>query len=127
MKKAIVSILLAAIWISISEFVRNEFVLKSHWVNHFQNLGLTFPSAPINGVMWGLWSLLFAIAIYILSRKFGLIETTALAWFVGFLMMWVVINNLGVLPFAILAYAVPLSILEVLIATLLIRKFSKRQ
>ena len=127
MKKTIASILLATIWISISEFVRNQFILKSDWVNHYQSLGLTFPSQPINGAMWGVWSLLFAISIYIVSRKFGLIETTALAWLFGFLMMWIVLNNLGVLPLAILAYAVPLSILEAFIATLIVRKFSMPQ
>jgi hypothetical protein len=41
----------------------------------------------------------------------------------GFLLMWVVIGNLGVLPFGILPYALPLSIVEVLGATWIIFKF----
>lgn len=126
MKKTFISILLASIWISISEFVRNQFILKSHWLNHYQSLGLTFPAEPINGAMWGVWSFLFAITIYIVSKKFGLIETTVLAWLFGFLMMWVVLNNLGVLPLGILAYGVPLSILEAFVAALIIRKFSRQ-
>ena len=57
-------VLAATLWISISEFVRNELLLKSIWVSHYQSLGLDFPSALINGAVWGLWSLLFAVAIF---------------------------------------------------------------
>jgi hypothetical protein len=115
-------ILLATIWISVSEFVRNEFLFKSIWVDHYAGMGLEFPSAPINGAIWGLWSLLFAIAIYILSRKFSLGETTGLAWLVGFVLMWVVTGNMGVLPFGILIYAIPLSLLEAWLAAFIIKK-----
>ena len=62
-------VLLATIWISISEFVRNEFLLKSYWTDHYQTLGLVFPSEPINGAVWGIWSLCFAIAIFIIAKK----------------------------------------------------------
>jgi hypothetical protein len=122
LRKTIFPILLATVWISVSEFVRNEFLVKSMWVKHYRDLGLVFPSAPLNGAVWGLWSLLFAIAIFILSKKFNLIQTTFLGWFVGFVLMWVTIGNLGVLPYGILVAAVPLSLLESLIASWIIRK-----
>lgn len=115
-------ILAAVVWISLSEFARNELLFKSYWVDHYRTLGLAFPSAPINGAIWGLWSLLFAVAIHILSRKFTLIETTFLAWFMGFVLMWVVVWNLGVLPPGLLVFAVPLSLLEAFLAAWLIRK-----
>ena len=67
---------------------------------------------------------MFAAAIYILSRKFTLIQTTLLSWLVGFGMMWVVIGNLGVLPPALLPAAVPLSLLEAFLAVLIIVKLS---
>lgn len=124
-KKTVLPILLATIWISISEFVRNELLLKSFWVEHYQKLGLVFPSEPINGAVWGLWSLLFAISIFIVSKKFSLIETTLLSWFVGFVLMWVVIGNLNVLPYGILLYAIPLSLLEAFVAALIIKKLSR--
>jgi hypothetical protein len=123
-KKSVLPILLATIWISISEFVRNELLLKSFWVDHYQKLGLVFPSEPINGAVWGLWSLLFAISIFIISKKFSLIATTFLSWFVGFVLMWVVIGNLNVLPYGILIYAIPLSLLEAFIAAFIIKKLS---
>ncbi len=122
LKKTILPILLATIWISISEFVRNEVLVKEYWINHYNNLGLIFPSEPINGMVWGIWSFLFAIAIYILSKKFSLLQTTFLSWFVGFVLMWFVAGNMGVLPFGILYIAIPLSLLEAFLATLIIKK-----
>jgi len=124
MKKTILPILLATIWISISEFVRNQFLLNEFWVNHYKMLGLTFPSEPINGAIWGVWSLCFAIVIFIIAKKFNLIETTLFSWFIGFVLMWLVIGNLNVLPFGILYLAIPLSILESFVATFIIKKLS---
>ena len=123
-KKTIVPILAATIWISLSEFARNELLFKSYWTEHYEGLGLVFPSGPVNGALWGLWSLLFAVAVFIIARKFSLIQTTVLAWFVGFVLMWVVVGNLGVLPAGLLYIAIPLSLLEVCLAALIIKKFT---
>lgn len=126
LKKTIIPILLATIWISISEFVRNSFFLHDYWIEHYKNLGMNFPEEPINGAVWGVWSLFFAIGIYIISRKFSLIQTTLLSWFVGFVLMWLVVGNMDVLPFGILYFAIPLSLLETFLATLIIMKLSKK-
>ena len=124
LKKNIFPVLLATIWISVSEFVRNEFLVKSYWIEHYKKLGLDFPSAPINGAVWGIWSLLFAISIFIIAKKFSLIETTLLSWLVGFVLMWIAIGNLNALPYGILIYAIPLSLLEGFIAAYIIKKLS---
>ena len=126
MKKTVIPILIATVWISISEFIRNQYLLQSFWSNHYQNMGLTFPSAPINGAIWGIWSLVFGVIIFILSTKFNLFQTTLLSWIIGFVMMWLVIGNLGVLPWGILPIAIPLSILESFIASYLISLFNKK-
>ena len=112
-KSPVVPILLATLWISIHEFLRNQLLLKDAWVSHYADMGLTFPAAPVNGAIWGVWSLALASIIYILSKKHSLIETCILAWINGFLLMWIVIGNLSVLPFSILPYAIPWSALEV--------------
>jgi len=124
-KQTILPILLATIWISISEFARNEFLLKSYWTDHDQSLGLVFPSEPINGAVWGLWSLCFAIAIFIVAKKFSLLQTTLLSWFVAFILMWISSGNMGVLPFGILPFAIPLSLLEAFLASFIIIKLSE--
>ena len=117
-------VLLATAWISLSEFARNEYLLQSKWIRHYADMGLVFPAEPVNGMVWGLWSLLFAIAIYWLSRKFTIVQTALFLWFTGFLMMWVVTGNLGVLPFSILGWAIPLSLLETFVATWLVTRYS---
>ncbi len=125
--KPVLAILLATIWISISEFVRNHLLFKSYWTSHYQGLGITFPSAPVNGAMWGVWSLLFAIAIYYIAQKFSLLQTTLLSWFMAFVMMWVAIGNLGVLPYGLLLFAVPLSLLEAFIAAWIILNITEKK
>lgn len=124
LKKIILPVLLATVWISISEFVRNEFILKHYWIEHYQDLGLTFPSEPINGAVWGIWSLCYAISIFIVAKKFTLVETFLLSWFIGFVLMWLVIGNMGVLPMNILYFAIPLSLLEAFLASLIVKKLS---
>jgi hypothetical protein len=124
LKKTVLPILLATIWISISEFVRNEFIVKSYWKEHYEKLGLVFPSEPINGAVWGIWSLCFAIAIFIMAKKFSLFQTTLLSWFVGFILMWIVIWNMSMLPTGLLLFAVPLSLLEAFLASFIIHRSS---
>ena len=124
--KKILPVLLATIWISLSEFVRNQVLFNYMWVEHYRAMGLTFPGAPVNGAVWGVWSLVFAIAVYVIAKRFSLLETTLLAWVVAFVMMWLVIGNMGVLPYALLPYAIPLSLLESFGAAFIIKFFYER-
>ena len=120
----IMAVILTGIWVNASEFFRNEVLLKTYWINHYRSLGMTFPSEPLNGMIWVAWGFLFAIAIYIISRKFDLIQTTLISWFMAFVLMWIVTWNLNVLPGAILIYAVPLSLLEAFIGSYICIKMS---
>ncbi|MCA9937150.1 MAG: hypothetical protein KC418_00800 [Anaerolineales bacterium] len=121
----IVAVVIAGIWINASEFFRNEILLKTHWINHYESLGLIYPSAPQNGIVWVVWGFLFAIAIYLLSRRFNLWQTTLISWFMGFALMWIVTWNLGVLPPGILIYAIPLSLLEAFLGAYICIKMSR--
>lgn len=127
LKNSVLPILLATIWISVSEFVRNEFLFKSYWTDHYEGLGLVFPSEPINGAIWGIWSLCFAIGIFILAKKYNLVQTFLLSWFFAFIFMWLVAGNLGVLPYKILIFAVPLSLLEAFLAAFIIKKIPENR
>lgn len=126
LRRVLLPILLAAAWIGVSEFVRNELLLSSFWTDHYEGLGLVFPSEPLNGAVWGLWSLLFAVAMYALSRRFTWFETGLLAWFAGFVLLWVAIANLSVLPWGLLPAAVPLSLLEAFGAAFLLDRTAGR-
>ena len=124
MKKAVLPIFLATLWIAASEFVRNQLLLKTAWEEHYAKMGQVFPAAPLNGAVWGAWSLAYAITIYAIARNVSLARATALSWFIGFVLMWLVIGNLGVLPFSILPVAVPLSLLETFVAVIIMRRLS---
>lgn len=124
MKKEVWAVLAIFIWISGTLFLRNEIFLKDYWINHYEQLGITFPSEPINGIVWVIWSLLFAIAIFIFSKKFNLVNTALISWFTGFVLVEIVVGNMGVLPFGILVYAIPMSLVEVFVAALLAKRIA---
>ena len=125
--RSIIAVVLTGIWVNVSEFVRNEVLLKTYWVDHYQSLGMTFPSEPKNGMIWVVWGFLFATAIYLISRKFNLIQTALISWFMAFVLKWVVTFNLNILPSAILIYAVPLSLLEAFIGSYICIKISANE
>jgi len=125
--RSIVAVVLTGIWVNASEFFRNEILLKTYWIDHYQSLGMTFPSAPKNGMIWVAWGFLLAIAIYLISRRFNLIQTALISWLMAFVLMWVVTLNLNILPSAILIYAVPLSLLEVFIGSYICIKISPNE
>jgi hypothetical protein len=53
--RSVISVILTGIWVNVSEFFRNEVLLKTYWVDHYRSLGITFPSSPKNGMMWVVW------------------------------------------------------------------------
>lgn len=120
--KNIITVILATLWIAFSEFLRNEWLLKHFWMDHYREIGLAFPSEPVNGVMWGVWSFFFALTVFFIAKKFTLWQAIFLSWLPVFAMMWVAIGNLGVLPYGLLVYAVPLSIVEAGGATWIVKR-----
>lgn len=113
MKRIALAILATGMWINLSEFLRNELLFKQYWIDKYETLGLEFPSSDINGVIWLLWGFVFAGCIVFLRRKLEFMETFLFSWLTGFVLMWIVIGNMNVLPFGILKVAVPWSLVEV--------------
>ena len=116
MQKRFLAFLAAGVWISISEFVRNELLFKSYWLEKYSSIGMVFPAEPINNGLWGVWSFMLAGVIVYLLHRLRFVETIAVVWFSVFVLMWVVIGNLNVLPMGLLVFAVPLSMVEVAVA-----------
>jgi len=125
MNKPFLSVTIAGFWITFSEFLRNEILFKSYWIDHYRLLGLKFETTPVNGILWMVWSFLLAYLIYKLLQKYSLRETIILSWIPAFLMMWITIYNLQVLPVSLLLIAVPLSVLEIYVSVLILVKFWK--
>ena len=124
-KKTIVPIIITGIWINISETVRWMLLVESYWLDKYKDLNLTFPGETINMIVWMLWGFLHATVIFILSRRYNLLQTTFLSWFVAFVMMWVIVWNVGVLPTDMLWFNAPLSLLEAFIGAYICIKFFK--
>ena len=123
--RIVLAVIVAGIWVGLCEFVRNQFLLTSHWQAHYRGMGLEFPSKPVNGMMWMVWSFLMAGMTFVISRRFNLWQTTFVAWVMGYVMMWAVIWNLLVLPIGILPIAVPFSFVEALGAAFICRRFAR--
>jgi len=124
MKKAISAIILSGLWITLSEFFRNEFLFKNIWVGYYNSLGLKFTTTAVNGLLWMVWSFTLAFIIFKLLSKFSLAQTIFISWLAAFFMMWLTIYNLRVLPLPLLIGALPLSLLEICLAGLIIKKIS---
>lgn len=125
-QKYVFAIISACIWMNVSEFVRNELILKKYWIDGFQNIGLIFPSAPINGIIWGLWALIFVICLTWLITKFSVLKSTIISWILGFTLLWIAMWNMNILPAGILYLAIPWSFIEVFLASLIIQFFLNR-
>jgi hypothetical protein len=122
-KQTYLAIFISGIWILASEYFRNVFLFGDVWVKHYEQIGAVYNTSPVNGFVWFIWSMLFAYAIYFIFQKYSLYETLLFSWLTGFVLMWLVIGNLNVLPFGILPYAIPLSLLEIYVAILILQKF----
>jgi hypothetical protein len=125
MKKAMLQVVLAGLWITFSEFLRNQILFQHYWTDHFNTLGLTFATLPLNGVMWLLWSFILAFLLVRMSLRMSFWEVFGLGWLAAFAMMWLVCYNLQVLPLGLLLFAVPLSIVEILVAQIIIKVLNK--
>lgn len=124
-KKIIWPILITGIWINLSETLRWIYLIEPFWIKKYQLLNLTFPGENVNMIVWMVWGFFYATTIFILSKKFKLVQTTLLSWFVAFVMMWIVVWNVGVLPTEMLWYNIPLSLLETFIGAYICIKFFK--
>ena len=108
------------LWISFSLFLRNEILLKSYWLGHYESIGLVFPEAPLNQAVWVLWSLCFCGYLTVLATRFEYWGTVVLGWMGGFVLVEIVVGNMGILPMEMLWSAVPLSFGEMLLAGLIL-------
>ena len=124
-RRPVLAVMLAGVWVNLCEFVRNQVLLSPQWQAHYRDMGLVFPAQAENAVLWVVWSLLQAGSAIAISRRFGLWQTTIHARVMGFVMMWVVVWNLSVLPLGILPVAVPFSFVEALGAAFLCRKLAR--
>ena len=124
LKKTFLPILLTGIWINFSETIRWFLLIESYWIEKYQSLNLILPTGLTTNITWMIWCFLFATVIFILSKKFSVLHTAFLAWFMVFVMMWIVIWNVGILPTGMLWFNAPLGLIEVFIGAWICKKLS---
>jgi hypothetical protein len=126
MNRYLLAVFAAGVWMNLSEFIRNELLLKDRWVAGFKDIGLSFPSEPLNGAVWALWAFVFVAFLTQVSTKFDVISSTIISWSLGFVLLWVAVWNMGILPSGFLYWAVPWSFVEVYVAALIINRIVVR-
>ena len=126
LKKVGLPILLTGIWINVSITIGWMLILESYWVEKYQSLNLVFPTGLSNNIIWMIWGFMLAIIIYILSKKFTLVQTTFISWFVAFIMLWVIIWNIGVLPTKMLYFNILNTLFITYIGAVICNKLTKK-
>jgi len=121
-KKTILPIILIGLWINISVTIGWMLILEGYWIEKYQSLNLVFPTGLINNITWMIWGFMLATIIFILSKKFCVIHTTFLAWFVAFVMMWTIVWNISVLPTGMLLFNIPFTLTVTYIGALISKK-----
>jgi len=123
-KKTILPIFLIGVWINISMTIAWLLILESYWVDKYQSLNLIFPSGLTINIMWMIWGFMFAIIIFILSKKYSLLQTTLLSWFVTFVVPWNMIWTMGVLPTGMLLFNIPNTLFMTFIGAVISKKLN---
>ena len=121
-KKTILPIILIGLWINISITIGWLLILENYWIEKYQSMNLVFPTGLINNITWMIWGFMLATIIFILSKKFCVIHTTFLAWFVAFVMMWTIVWNISVLPTGMLLFNIPFTLTVTYIGALISKK-----
>ncbi len=125
-KKAIWHILIISLWINIAETLRWLLYSKAYFLEVYQSLNLVLPFGPIYLILWLIWGILLSTIIYIISKKYTLLQTTVMIWIMAFLMVWITLFNLNVLPLSMLWLVIPLSFIDILVGVLISNYLSKK-
>ncbi len=126
-KKAIWQILLVSLWINIFESLRWVIFAKPDIEMYFKVANHVLPNQPINNILWMVWGVIIAIMIFIISKRFKLLQTTFIVWITVYVMHWIALWNMAVLPVNILWLAFPLTLINVFIGVLISKYFHNKK
>ena len=125
--KTIWQIFLVSIWINIFETLRWMLFAKPEIDMHFKAANIVLPNEPINNLLWLIWGIIIAVMIFIVSKKFKVLQTTFIVWITVYVMHWIALWNMAVLPINILWLAVPLTFINVLVGALISKYFQSNE
>jgi hypothetical protein len=87
--------------------------------NHFKAANLVLPNEPINNILWLIWGVIIAVMIFVISKKYKVLQTTFIVWIIVYVTHWIALWNFSVLPLDILWLAVPLTFINVFVGALI--------
>ena len=126
-KKAIWQILIVSLWVNIYETLRWILFAKPDIDMHFKAANLVLPNEPINNFLWLIWGIIIAAIIFIISKKFKVLQTTFIVWIIVYVTHWIALWNMAVLPLNVLWLAVPLTFINVLVGSLICSRFLSKE
>lgn len=126
-KKAIWQILLVSLWINIFETLRWLLFAKPDIDMHFKGANLVLPNEPLNNILWLIWGIIISVMIFIISKKYSVLKTSFIVWITVYVLHWIALWNMAVLPINILWLAVPLTFINVLIGVLISKYFHNKE
>ena len=126
-RKASWQILLVSLWINIFETLRWMLFAKPDIDMHFKVANIVLPNQPINNILWLIWGIIIAVMIYIISKKFKVLQTTFIVWITVYVMHWIALWNFAVLPINILWLAIPLTFINVLVGAFICTRFTSKE
>jgi hypothetical protein len=125
--KAIWQILLVSIWINISETLRWILFAKPDIDIHFKAANLILPNEPVNYILWFIWGIIIAVMIFIISKKFKVLQTTFIVWIIVYVTHWIALWNFSVFPINVLWLAVPLTFINIFVGALICSRFKAKE
>ena len=125
-KKTIWQILLVSLWINVYETLRWMLFAKPDIDRYFKTANIVLPNGVINNILWLIWGIIIAVIIFIISKKFKVLQTTFIVWITVYVMHWIALWNFAVLPINILLLAVPLTFINVFVGALICAKFNSK-
>jgi hypothetical protein len=134
-KQFILTILIVSIWIDISEVFRYFVIVKPMMQEYLSMLPGAIPMNWIVFAIWGIWdTILTTLVVFIywlVAQRFGnnLMSTVISAttsWALFFLLFWLGMVNMGLSPISVALIALPLSLLEMIVANWILSKLYVR-
>ena len=122
-KKAIWQVIILSIWINVAETIRWIVFAKPYFISQYQKMNIEPPSGPLYLIIWFAWGVLLALLIYIISRKFSLIETTIIIWLSVYSGIWIMLFNLSLVTFPILFTIAAFCFIEIFVGSLISKYF----
>jgi hypothetical protein len=134
-KQFILTILIVSIWINISEVFRYFVIVKPMMQEYLAMLPGAIPMNWTVFAIWGIWdTILTSLVVFIywlVAQRFGnnlmsTIISATTSWALFFLLFWLGMVNMGLSPISVALIALPLSLLEMIVASWILSKLYAR-